>query len=113
MLPVAINSSELQVGGTAIAADIDHVSLHSAQPDASGSNETTAARKAVTPTSTAGVVSIGSQAFTGGAANGACTHVGFWHSSTFRGWLPLTGDQVFNAAGEYTLDSVTLTGSAS
>ena len=54
--------------------------------------------------------------FTGGAASGAATHIGFWSQSTagtFYGWLPLTGDQTFNAAGEYTLTAITITGSAS
>jgi hypothetical protein len=114
---MAINTSEIQVGAAAIATDIDHMTLHTAQPDATGSNQTSAAAQAVTPTSTGGVVSIGSTAFTGGAASGACTHVGFWHgdpatTGTFRGWLALTGDQTFNASGAYTVDSVTLTGSA-
>jgi hypothetical protein len=115
---LAINTSEVQVGAAAIAADIDHLTLHSAQPDATGSNRTTAAAQAVTPTSTGGVVSIGSTAFTGGTANGACTHVGFWHGDpnaggTFRGYQALTGDQTFNAAGAYTVTAVTITGSAS
>ena len=114
---MAINTSEIQVGGAALAADIDHMTLHSAQPDATGSNLTSAGAQAVTPSSSSGTVTIGSTSFTGGAASGACTHVGFWHGvpgggGTFRGWLALTGDQTFNAAGQYTVDSVTLTGSA-
>lgn len=107
-----LNSSELHIGGAAMAADIDHLSLHSATPDGTGSNETSAGRQAVTPSDTAGVITIGSTAFTGGAANGDCKFVGMWHSSTWRGYLALTGDQAFNAAGEYTVTGLTLTGSA-
>lgn len=109
---MALNASEINVGTAAVAADIDHLSLHSAQPDGTGSNETSASRQTVTPSSSGGVITIGSTAFTGGAASGACTHVGFWHGSTFRGYLALTGDQTFNAAGAYTVSSVTITGSA-
>jgi hypothetical protein len=112
-----INASEVQVAAAALAADINFLTLHSAIPDNTGSSQTTAAPVAVTPTATGGVVSIGSTSFTGGAASGPCVAVGFWHGNpttggTFRGYSPLTGDQTFNAAGAYTVDSVTLTGSA-
>jgi hypothetical protein len=112
-----INASSLQVGGAAIAADIDHMTLHTALPDATGSNLTTAGVQAITPSSTAGVVSVGSTSFTGGAASGPCTYAGFWHGvpgsgGVWRGHMPLTGDQAFNAAGQYVVDSMTLTGSA-
>lgn len=114
---MALNTSELQIQATATASDIDHMTLHSAAPDGTGSNLTSASVAAVTPTSSGGVVSVGSTSFTGGAAAGACTYVGFWHGvpgsgGTFRGAYALTGDQVFNAAGQYTVDSVTLTGSS-
>lgn len=114
---MAINTSEIQVAAAAIDADIDHMTLHTAQPNSSGSNRAASGVQTVNPTSASGVVSIASTAFTGGAASGACTHVGFWNgdpdaAGTFRGWLALTGDQTFNAAGAYTVSSVTLTGSA-
>jgi hypothetical protein len=54
--------------------------------------------------------------FTGGAASGAATHLGFWSAATtgtFYGWQALTGDQTFNAAGEYTVTGITITGTAS
>jgi hypothetical protein len=53
--------------------------------------------------------------FEGGAASGAATHLGFWSAPTggvFYGFVPLTGDQSFNAAGEYTVNSISLNGSA-
>jgi hypothetical protein len=54
-------------------------------------------------------------AFTGGAASGAATHAGFWSASsagTFYGWYALTGDQTFNAAGEYTVTGISIPGTA-
>lgn len=114
---MAITASEIQIGAAAIAADIDHMTTHTALPDGTGSNRTTAAAAAVVPTSTGGVVSIGSTAFTGIAASGAVGYVGFWHGDpssggTWRGSQALTGDAAANAAGQYTVDSFTLTGSA-
>ena len=113
-----LNASSLQVGAAAIAADIDHATLHTAQPDNTGSNLTTAGALAVAATAAGGVVSIGSDAFTGGAPNGPCTYMGFWHGTpgaggVFRGYVPLSGDSTFNSSGQYTEDTVTLTGSAS
>lgn len=113
---MAINTTLIDDGAAGIAAAIKYLSLHSADPAGTGANETTAARQPVTATHSAGVVSIGSTAFTGGTASGACTYVGFWSAvtgGTFLGSQALTGDQTFNAAGQYTVSSVTLTGSAS
>lgn len=106
---MALNASEMQVMAAASAADIDHVTTHTAQPDATGSNRTAAAAQAVVSTAAAGVITVPGASFTGGAASGACTHIGFWHgdpagAGVFRGWEALSGDQAFNAAGEYDTD---------
>ena len=110
-----LNTAAVQIGSAAIAAAITHVAIHTAQPDASGSNQSAAARVAAAATSTAGVISVGAKAFTGGAANGPATHVGYWTAltaGTFLGWRALTGDQTFNAAGQYNLTGATETGSS-
>lgn len=112
---MALNTAGIQLGGVAIASGITHLAIHTAAPDASGSNQATSARVASGLTSTAGVVSCSNKAFTGGAASGPATYVGFWSAitaGTFLGSQILTGDQTFNAAGQYTLTSLTLTGSA-
>ena len=78
---------------------------------AEGGQGTSAARVAVTWTNTAGDLSSGSKNFTGGAASGPATHVGLWGAltgGTFYGWYPISGDQTFNAAGEFTITQVTL-----
>jgi len=52
--------------------------------------------------------------YTGTAAAGA-THALFYSASTagtFYGYDALTGDQAFNAAGEYSITRLTITGSS-
>jgi hypothetical protein len=98
---------------------ITHLSLHTAQPASltSGTNESTAARQAAGwgAVASGGDFSTTNKAFTGGASGGACTHVGFWSAvtgGTFYGYQALTGDQTFNAAGEYTITSLTVSGTS-
>jgi hypothetical protein len=114
---MAINDALLNVGANAMAAVALYASVHTAAPNSSGSNESTAARKPIDwSAASAGDLALDAPLdFTGGAANGAATHVGFWSASTggtFYGWLALTGDATFNAAGEYTVTTLSLAGSA-
>lgn len=111
-----LNTSAVNVGAVAIAADLTKVGLHTGDPGAAGtSNTTTAAQKTVTFSASAGVVSLSATAsFTGGAASGPVTYVSLWSGTTYRGSQPIeTGDVTFNAAGEYDLTALTITGSAS
>lgn len=115
---MALNDAALNAGMTAIKNLITHVSLHTATPDATGSNASAASRKPVTwgTVATGDVSSTGTISFTGGAANGPVTHVGFWSASTagtFYGSQALTGDATFNAAGEYNVTGITLNSNAS
>ena len=112
-----LNDTLLNIGNAAMQAAATHMAIHTAQPDAAGSNQSAAGRQAITWVTAANgdLIATVDLAFTGGAASGAATHVGFWSASTsgtFYGWLPLTGDQTFNAAGEYTVTGVTVTGTA-
>lgn len=113
---MALNDTLLNIGANAMAAAATHLSLHTAVPNATGSNESSAARVAAAwPGAATGDLTITNKAFTGGAASGACTHVGFWSAAsagTFYGYVALTGDQTFNAAGEYTITSLTVNGSS-
>lgn len=111
---MALNTSGVQVGAAAIAADINKLRLHTADPSASSgtANLTTAADKTVVCSASNGVVTVPSTAFTGGAASGACKFVSLWNGTNYRGAYALSGDQAFNAAGDYTVDSITITGSA-
>lgn len=112
-----INDALLNIGANAMGAAADFQSLHTATPNTSGSNETTAPRVASGwATAANGDISATNKNFTGGAANGPVAAIGFWSESTggtFYGYLPLTGDTTFNSAGEYTVSTVTLNGSAS
>ena len=112
-----INDTLLNIGNAAMQAVATHGAIHTAQPDAGGSNPSAAARQALTWVTAANgdlVVTVDAL-FTGGASSGAATHLGLWSASTagtFYGWFPLTGDQTFNAAGEYNLTGITVVGTA-
>lgn len=115
---MAVNDTLLNVGANAMAAVATHIAIHTAQPDAAGSNQSAAARVAAGwATASGGDIAISSTlAFTGGAASGPATHVGFWSAATggtFYGWQAITGDQTFNAAGAFNITALTLAGSAS
>lgn len=115
---MALNDTILNIGAAAMQAAMTHMSIHTAQPNASGSNESSAARQAITWVTAANgdMVATVDLAFTGGASGGAATHAGFWSASsggTWYGFYPLTGDQTFNAAGEYTVTGVSIPGTAS
>jgi hypothetical protein len=115
---MALNDTILNAGNAEMQSLMTHAQIHTAQPNASGSNEASSGRQAITWVTAANgdLVITQDLNFTGGASSGAATHIGFWSASTsgtFYGWLALTGDQTFNAAGEYTVTGVTITGTAS
>jgi hypothetical protein len=111
-MALGLTTAGVQVGAAAIAADITKLRLHTGATADGTTFTTTAADKTVACTATGGVVTVPSTAFTGGAANGPCTHVSVWSGTTYRGTYALTGDTTFNAAGEYTVTGITITGSA-
>jgi hypothetical protein len=113
-----LNDTILNFGNDDMQVRMTHAQVHTGQPDAAGSLESSATRQAITWVTAANgdLVITADLVYTGGASSGAATHVGFWSAvtvGTFYGWLPLTGDQTFNAAGEYTITGVTITGTAS
>lgn|SRR5690606_37618968 len=113
---MALGSAALGVAAGALESALAYASLHSATPNSSGSNETTAARVAVSWDVAGGVLSASGLEFEGVASNGDVVAVGFWSAAeggTFYGSLALTGDSAANAAGEYTVESVEITVSAS
>lgn len=118
-MAVGLNDTILNIGNAAMQAVMTHAQLHSAEPNAAGTtNVTSAARQPITWVTAANgdLVVTADAAFTGGAASGACTYVSLWSASTagtHYGYFALTGDTTFNAAGEYTLTGITITGTAS
>ena len=113
---MALNNTCLDIGATAMRNAITHLALHTANPEPTGTSPATSARQAAGWGAVAnGDFSTSNVNFTGGAANGPCTYVGFWSASTggtFYGSQALTGDQTFNSAGEYTITSLTANGSS-
>jgi hypothetical protein len=104
----------------AIRTKYVYAQLHSAAAGGSGtSNVTTAARQSFTwaaATSNGDFDISAAINFTGGAASGAVYSVSIWSAvsaGTFGGEFVLTGDTAFNAAGEYTVNSIAQDGSAS
>lgn len=115
---MALNDAALVLAANAVDAAITHMQLHSGAPGAAGtSNVTSAARQAVNGTVDGdGDITWTNIAFTGVAASGSVTHVSYWSaltSGTFYGSAALSGDSTANAAGEYTVTSVTETSTAS
>lgn len=106
--------------GTSLAGLCTHASLHTADPGSTGTNEVTGggyARQAVSFTvdGDGDLTITGTLAFSG-PANGAAQFVGLWSAAsggTFRGGFALTGDQTFNAAGQYNVTALTINGTSS
>ena len=117
-MPVGLNDTILDIGNAAMQTVATHAGLFTAALNATGTtNVAASARQSITWVTAANgdMVFTADLAFTGGAASGACTHVGLWSASTagtFYGYFALTGDQTFNAAGEYTVTGLTVTGTA-
>lgn len=113
---MAFVDATLKVGADAIAARITHVQLHSTGAVTSSANECSSARMPVTwSVDSDADLTAGPFAFTGVAASGAVVRVGYWTaltSGTYCGGVLLTGDAAANAAGEYTVDTITETGTS-
>lgn len=114
---MAFNDTALSVAAQALADEYPYLSLHTTGAVSSSANESTAARVAADWSVDAdGDLTATAIAFTGGATSGAVVRVGYWSASTsgtYGGGSLLTGDAAFNAAGEYTVDTLTETGTAS
>lgn len=107
----------LNIMANALATNGTHAAIHTADPTAAGSNQSAAARQPIAwNTAANGDIDLTvAENFTGGAASGAATWVGVWTAltgGTILAAFALTGDQTFNAAGEYTLNDITINGSS-
>lgn len=114
---MSLNDTALNAMADHLGTLITHVSLHSADPGANGSNEVATNRVPVTwnPASSGDISLASSLSFTGGPASGAVTYLGLWSAATggtFYGASPVAGDQTMNAAGEYTVTQLTVNGGA-
>jgi hypothetical protein len=104
---MSLTEESLDPMGDDLASRAVEISLHSADPGTTGANETTAGREVPTWSAAASkqfsLINVPLQ-FTGGASDGAVTHVGLWAAGdVFLGGTAL--------AGEYSVDGLTVTGS--
>jgi hypothetical protein len=108
---MAWSDAALTTGTNAIVAAYPWLSLHTTGAVTSSTNESTAGRvSAGWSVDGDGDATSTNKAFTGGAASGPVVRVGYWSASTggtYGGGSLLSGDQAFNAAGEYTVTSIT------
>lgn len=100
--------------GAPLRQRITDLSLHSADPGATGANEVTGGGYTRAAVVEADFTAAAAGAFTlvadepfVGPSEGACTFFGSWDGTTFLGGGALTGDQAFNVAGEYILKAGT------
>lgn len=113
---MALLDALLNIGANAMGTAAPYLAIHTAAPDGTGSNQSSAARVAASwAGASGGDLTITNKLFSGGAASGPATHVGLWSASsggTFYGSQALTGDSTFNSAGEYTITTLTINGSS-
>jgi hypothetical protein len=108
---MALNEAALNAAINGLKTAAPYLSLHSATPDAAGSNAVGTRVAASWGTASNGDIVATNVAFTGLPASGSIVAVGLWSASssgTYYGHLTLTGDTSANAAGEYTITSITL-----
>lgn len=107
-----LNDAGLVVAANAVDAAITHMQLHTGARGAGATaNVSSAPRVAVNGTVDAdGDITWVDTAFTGGEANGPVAEVSYWTASsggTNLGGAAVTGDTTFNSAGEFLLESIT------
>lgn len=114
---MTLADATLTIGATAMRDAITHFQLHSAAPGATGATAAVGTRVANTGAVDGdGDITWSTINFAGLTANQAVTHVTAWSASTggtYRGQWALSGDLSANAAGDYTVTSITETGTAS
>lgn len=115
---MGLNAAALDIAGEAVAAAITHVSFHTGAPGAAGTTNVIAGgRFPIDVDSTNGNLSIAAPVnATGLTAAAAVGYVGFWTAITGGTYLGdaqrTTGDAAVNAAGEYTLNSLSIPASS-
>lgn len=115
---MAFNDAALNTAGDALASAFPWLSLHTEGTVADSTNESSAGREAANWSSATdgGNIEATNVEFTGGTSEGPAVRVGYWSAETngtYGGGSMLSGDTAFNAAGEYTVTSVSEDGSSS
>lgn len=110
------NTAGVNAALNGAGAAFPYLSIHTDTDLASSANESTAPRIAANWATSTAAELVAQVAFTGGTPTGPARRVGYWSAQTggtYGGSSLLTGDQTFNAAGEYSDLTVTEDGSAS
>lgn len=114
---MALNDAALVIAANAVDGAITHMQLHSTNVGGSWGTNAVGSRVAVNGTVDGdGDITWSNVAFTGLTANQAIGGVSYWSASssgTNYGGSATTGDATANAAGEYTLTTVTESSTAS
>jgi hypothetical protein len=113
-----LDDPALQTAGNAIDGVLTHMRLHSADPGTTETSALGSGRVACAFTSDAdGDLTLDATVnFTGLGANATVAFVTLWNASTAgirQGKFAVTGDTTANAAGEYSITALTLTGTSS
>lgn len=114
---MALSTNGRNLAVTGVTGGVTHVSLHTADPGATGASEVTGgapayARKAVSW----GAASGGSASISAGVtfdvpASTTITYVGLWNAAaagTFEGSAQLSASETFGAQGTYNLTSLSV-----
>lgn len=107
---MALNAAGLNAQISGLTAVVSHVSLHTAEPNASGSSEVTGgtySREAISwTTATLGSVESSAQIVFDVPASTTITHLGYWSAATggtFYGSRALNAAQTYATNGTYTI----------
>lgn len=106
---MALEQAVLNAAADGATALLAWAAIH----DGAGSgDEVSAARQQISwDPATGAVATAGTPLEFAGTPGGPASHLGVWSAQTggtFLGAVALTGDQTFNAAGEYTVTALTL-----
>ena len=111
-----LQTSALNAAAAGVAGIAAFGSLHTADPGGTGANEVTGGGYARVPLvwdpATGGVSALDSALAFSGPASSPATYFGVWSAlsgGTFHGAVALTGDQAFNASGDYIVAAATIT----
>lgn len=109
---MALNANGLNAQVAGLTAVAGYASLHTAEPDASGSSEVTGGtytREAISWAAASGGTAVSNAEIVFDVPTGVTiTHLGYWSASTagtFYGSRALDTSQTFSSAGTFTIAS--------
>ncbi|HYJ33840.1 MAG TPA: hypothetical protein VE326_11525 [Candidatus Binatia bacterium] len=115
---MALNNSGRNAAANGVASNVGYVSLHTADPGTTGTNEVTGgtpayARKAVAwSTASGGVAAISGGVTFDVPASTSISYIGLWSTATggtFYGGAALSATETYGGQGTYNLTALTIT----